>query len=203
MVSAETPKKGAAKAAPRLLQRYRSEVAPALRKQFGYKNPHQVPRLTKVVVHMGVGAAVQDEKILHKAAEELGQITGQKPILTRARKAVSNFKLKAGQAIGAKVTLRRAVMYEFVDRLFNIAMPRIRDFRGVLATRGFDGQGNFSLGITEQLIFPEIEYDKVTRTQGMHITFCTSAANPEEARALLKGLGMPFREASRQTAGSA
>ena len=177
---------------PRLLERYRQQVAPSLMKRFGYKNPFQAPRMTKVVVNMGVGQGAQDVKVIEQAAKELGLITRQKPLTTRAKKAISNFKIKEGQPIGLKVTLRRAMMYEFMDRFFNVAMPRIRDFRGV-DPRGFDGRGNYAMGLTEQLIFPEIEYDKVNRVQGMDVVFCTTAKNREEAHELLKQLGMPFK----------
>ncbi len=178
---------------PRLQDRYHKEVAPALMKKYGYKNPMQVPRLSKVVLNMGISQGAQDVKIIEQAAHELGLITGQKPIITRAKKAISNFKIKEGNPIGVKITLRRNRMYEFLDRLMNIAMPRIRDFRGV-NDKGFDQGGNFAFGLTEQLIFPEIEYDKVTRTQGMDVIICTTASNSSEARELLKLLGMPFKE---------
>jgi large subunit ribosomal protein L5 len=177
---------------PRLLERYRQEVAPSLMKRFGYKNRFQVPRVLKVVVNMGVGQGAADVKVIEQAAKELALITGQRPLTTRAKKAISNFKIKEGQPIGLKVTLRRARMYEFMDRLFNVAMPRIRDFRGV-DPRGFDQGGNYAFGLTEQLIFPEIEYDKVTRVQGMDVVFCTTARKREEAVELLKQLGLPFK----------
>ncbi len=178
---------------PRLLQSYRKEILPHLKERFGYKNLYQVPRLSKIVVSMGVSAAVEDKKVVEQAAEELALIAGQRPVLTRAKKAISNFKLRQGQPIGAKVTLRRANMYEFLDRLMSIAMPRIRDFRGV-DPKGFDEGGNFAMGLTEQLIFPELEYDKVARVQGMNVVICTTARNRDEAHALLKALGMPFKE---------
>ena len=177
----------------RLQEKYRKEVVPALMKRFGYKNPMQVPHLDKVVINMGVGQGAQDVKIVEQAAQELALITGQKPVITRSKKAISNFKIKEGQPIGVKVTLRRARMYEFLDRLMNVAMPRIRDFRGV-DPRSFDQGGNFAFGLTEQLIFPEIEYDKVHRTQGMDVIICTTAGSRDEARELLKVLGMPFKE---------
>lgn len=185
----------AVQAAPpsRLQERYRKEAAPALTQRFGYKNSMQVPRLVKVVINMGVGQGAQDVKIVEQAAQEMALIAGQKPVITRAKKAISNFKIKQGQPVGVKVTLRRCRMYEFLDRLINVAMPRIRDFRGV-DPRGFDGGGNFAFGLTEQLIFPEIEYDKVHRTQGMDVIICTTAGTRDEARELLKALGMPFRE---------
>ena len=178
---------------PRLLSRYRTEVVQALMKRFGYKSPLQVPRLTKIVINMGVGQGAQDVKIVEQAAQELGLIVGQRPVITRAKVAISNFKIKEGQPIGVKVTLRRARMYEFMDRLINVAMPRIRDFRGV-DPNGFDQGGNYALGLSEQLIFPEIDYDKVTRVQGMDVVFCTTAGSRDEAKELLKLLGMPFRE---------
>ena len=178
---------------PRLQERYRKEVVPALMKKFGYKNPMQVPQLTKVVLNMGVGQGAQDVKVVEQAAHEMMLIAGQKPVITKAKKAISNFKIKQGNPIGVKVTLRRNRMYEFLDRLMNVAMPRIRDFRGVDNT-GFDQGGNFAFGLKEQLIFPEIEYDKVTRAQGMDVVICTTAGNGEEARELLKLLGMPFKE---------
>ena len=179
----------------RLQEHYRKDLVPALMKRFGYKNLFQVPRLTKVVLNMGVGQGSQDVKLVEQAAHEMGLIAGQKPVLTRAKKAISNFKIKEGQPIGCKVTLRRARMYEFLDRLLNVAMPRIRDFRGV-NPNGFDGGGNYAFGITEQVIFPEIEFDKVTRVQGMDIIICTTAPTRDEAFELLKGLGMPFRQGS-------
>lgn len=160
--------------------------------KFGYKNVLAVPRIEKIVVNMGVGEAANDNKILEKAMEELTTIVGQKPIIRRAKKAISNFKLKKGSAVGLKVTLRRERMYEFLDRLVNVALPRIRDFRGVSGD-SFDQGGNYSLGIHEQIIFPEIEYDKTELTQGMDITICTSARTEEEARELLKLFGMPFK----------
>ena len=178
---------------PRLQDRYRRQVVDALMKRFGYKNRLQVPRLVKVVINMGVGQGAQDVKIVEQAALELGLITGQRPVITRAKKAISNFKIKEGQPVGTKVTLRKARMYEFLDRLFNVAMPRIRDFRGV-STTGFDGSGNYALGLTEQLIFPEIDFDKVTRVQGMDVIVRTTARSRDEAYELLKLLGMPFRE---------
>ena len=177
---------------PRMQERYRAEIVPALMKQFGYKNPFQVPRLIKVVLNMGVGQGAQDVKVVEQAAHEMGLITGQKPVITRAKKAISNFKIKEGQPVGVKVTLRKARMYEFLDRLFSIAMPRIRDFRGV-DPKGFDQGGNYAFGLNEQVIFVEIEYDKVTRTQGMDIIICTTAKSRDESYQLLKALGLPFR----------
>ncbi len=177
---------------PRLKERYRTEIVPALIDERGYRNVHQVPRLEKVVVNMGVGAAVQDPKALDAAMEDLATVTGQKPAITRAKKSIAGFKVRQGMPIGAKVTLRGDRMWEFADRLLSTALPRIRDFRGV-STKSFDGRGNYSLGVTEQLIFPEIDYDKVDRVRGMDITFVTSADNDEDARALLTALGFPFK----------
>lgn len=173
-------------------ERYLKEVVPALMKDFGYKSPMQVPRITKIVVNMGLGEALSNNKILDSALIELGQITGQKPVLTRARKSIANFKLRQGQAIGAMVTLRAKRMYEFLDRLIGIALPRVRDFKGV-SSKAFDGAGNYTLGIREQIIFPEINYDEVEKIKGMNITIVTTAKTDEEARALLKYMGMPFR----------
>jgi large subunit ribosomal protein L5 len=178
---------------PRLLEKYRKEIIPQMMQQFSLKNPYAVPRLEKIVVNMGVGEALQDIKILDKAAEELAVITGQKPILRRAKKAISNFKIKQGQPIGCKVTLRRTLMYEFMDRLINIAMPRIRDFRGV-PNDSFDKSGNYTLGLAEQIIFPEIDYDRISRSQGMDITFVIKKSKTlEQAKELLKLFGMPFK----------
>lgn len=177
---------------PRLLERYRNEIVPQMMQTFNLKNKFAVPRIEKVVVNMGVGEALQDIKILEKAMDELSQITGQRPLLRRAKKAISNFKIKQGHPVGCKVTLRRAMMYEFMDRLINVAMPRIRDFRGISAD-SFDQAGNYTLGLTEQNIFPEIEYDRITRPQGMDITFVIkNAKSKEQARELLKLFGMPF-----------
>jgi large subunit ribosomal protein L5 len=175
----------------RLKQHYDETVRPALLERFGYKNPMMVPRLEKVVVNMAVGKAVSDRKKLDAAFVELTKIAGQKPLLIRARKSVANFKLREGMPIGCKVTLRRDRMYEFVDRLINIAMPRIRDFRGV-NPKAFDGRGNYALGLKEQIIFPEINYDDVDETRGMDVIFCTTARTDEEARVLLEGFQMPF-----------
>jgi large subunit ribosomal protein L5 len=179
---------------PRLKDRYRNEVVPVLVKQFGYKNVNQAPRVAKVVVSMGVGGATQDSKLLDSAVGDLALITGQKPIITRAKKSISNFKVRKGMAIGAKVTLRGAMMYEFLDRLFNAVLPRIRDFSGIPAD-SFDGRGNFAMGLKEQLVFPEIDYDKVDRTRGMNIVIATTAKTDEEGRGLLKAMGLPLREA--------
>jgi large subunit ribosomal protein L5 len=176
---------------PRLLERYRQEVAPKLSGEFGYKNVHQVPTLTKIVVNVGLGEATQNPKLLDKAAEELASITGQRAVIRRARKSVANFKLRAGQAIGCKVTLRGPRMWEFFDRLVSVSLPRVRDFKGV-SPKAFDGRGNFSLGIREQIIFPEVDYDKVERITGLNVTICTTAANDAEGRALLAHLGLPF-----------
>ena len=187
---------------PRLLERYRSEITAKLSQEFGYTNPMQVPRLEKIVLNMGVGEATQNQKLLEKATEELTAIAGQKPLVRKARKSIANFKLRQGQAIGCMVTLRHARMWEFYDRLVNIAIPRIRDFRGVPA-RSFDGRGNYTLGLTEQIIFPEINYDKVEKVRGMDVTFVTSAKTDEEGRELLRLLHMPFRQPSGAREGAA
>jgi large subunit ribosomal protein L5 len=178
--------------APRFKEKYRAEVVPALMERFGYSNVHQAPRLEKIVVNMGVGAATQDAKLLEHAVSDLAIVTGQKPAITKAKKSIASFKLRQGMPIGVKVTLRGERMWEFTDRLLATALPRIRDFRGISAA-SFDGRGNYSLGVTEQLIFPEIEYDKVDRTRGMDITFVTTANTDDEARALLTELGFPFK----------
>ncbi|MFA5096283.1 MAG: 50S ribosomal protein L5 [Candidatus Omnitrophota bacterium] len=181
------------KTTSRLLERYRKEIVPQLMQELGRKNKMAVPRVDKIVVNMGVGEALQDVKVLERAMDELAQITGQKPIMRRAKKAISNFKVREGSPIGCKVTLRRAMMYEFMDRLLNIALPRIRDFRGV-SPDAFDKAGNYTLGLSEQGIFPEIEYDKLTRSQGMDITFVIkNVRNVAEARLLLKIFGLPFK----------
>jgi large subunit ribosomal protein L5 len=180
--------------APRLLDKYKAEVIPALTKQFQYKNPNQVPRLTKIVVNMGLGAAVANPKIIDTAVEELKAISGQKPVVTRAKKAIANFKLRAGLPIGAMVTLRRGRMWEFLDRLVSVALPRTRDFKGV-SRKAFDGKGNYTLGLREQIIFPEINYDKIDAIKGLNISLVTSAKTDEEGRALLQQLGVPFRAA--------
>lgn len=171
-----------------------NEVVPALRERFGYKNVNQVPRLEKIVVNMGVGEGAQDSKALDSAIEDLAMITGQRPMVTRARKSVANFKIREGMAIGCKVTLRGQRMYDFLDKLISVSLPRIRDFRGI-SPKSFDGRGNYSLGLKEQLIFPEISYDKVSQIRGMDITIVTTAKTDEEAYELLKALGMPFRAA--------
>jgi large subunit ribosomal protein L5 len=178
---------------PRLLERYRNEIAQQMMQTFKIKNKLAVPRLEKIVVNMGVGEGTQDVKIVDKAMEELAAITGQKPILRRAKKAIANFKIKEKQPIGCKVTLRKNIMYEFMDRLLNVALPRIRDFRGV-SDEAFDEGGNYTMGLTEQNIFPEIEYDRITRTQGMNITFVIkNAKTKEQAREFLRLFGMPFK----------
>ncbi|MBK9577864.1 MAG: 50S ribosomal protein L5 [Fibrobacterota bacterium] len=176
-----------------LKQKYFEVSAPALKEQFGLKNVMQVPRLQKIVLNMGVGEATQNPKLVEEAAKTLAAITGQKAIVTRAKKAISNFKLRENQAIGAKVTLHGNRMYEFLERLIHISLPRVRDFRGV-SRKGFDGRGNYTLGIKEQIIFLEIDFDKVETILGMNITFVTSAPNDEQSYALLEGLGMPFRK---------
>ena len=176
---------------PRLKVRYREEALPRLRQELGLRNPMQVPRLERVVVNMGVGDAIRDSRMLEAAVDDLTVITGQKPVVTKARKSIAGFKLREGMPIGAKVTLRGDRMWEFVDRLVSIAIPRIRDFRG-LNPNAFDGHGNFTLGLTEQLIFPEIDYDKVVKVRGMDVTVVTTAKTDEEGRALLVALGFPF-----------
>lgn len=186
---------------PRLLVRYRERVVPALMKEFGHGNLMEVPRIEKVVVNIGVGEAVAEAKALDGAVEDLRQITGQKPIITRARRSIAAFKLREGMPIGAKVTLRGARMWHFLDRLTNLALPRVRDFRGV-SPYAFDGRGNYTLGLREQLIWPEIDYDKVDRVRGMEVTVVTTAGTDEEGRRLLELLGMPFRR-MRQREGSA
>jgi large subunit ribosomal protein L5 len=177
----------------RLKDRYAKDVVPALRKQFGYKNPMAVPKVEKIVINMGLGEATQNVKIVDTGADELGRITGQKPVVTRAKKSIAQFKVRKGMPIGAMVTLRGERMYDFLDRLISIALPRVRDFKGVSA-RGFDGRGNYTLGLKDQLIFPEIDYLKVDKSRGMNISVVTTAKTDEEARTLLKLLGMPFRQ---------
>ena len=178
----------------RLKAKYKSTIAPALKAEFGFKNPMMVPTLTKVIVNMGVGDAARDSKLIEGAIRDLITITGQKPQVTKARKSIAQFKLREGQPIGAHVTLRGDRMWEFADRLLSISLPRIRDFRG-LSPKQFDGHGNYTFGLTEQVVFPEIEQDKVDRPRGMDITFVTTAKNDVEGRALLKALGFPFKEA--------
>ena len=180
-------------AVPRLKEKYRTEIVPAMREQFGYTNVMQVPKVTKVTLNMGIGEGTHDAKVMEEAALQLGQITGQKAQVRRARKSVANFKLRAGMPVGLRVTLRGDRMYEMLDRLMSIALPRIRDFRGV-APSGFDGQGNYNLGVKEQIIFPEIDYDKIDRLRGLDIAITTTAKTDDEGRALLKLMGMPFRE---------
>ncbi len=176
----------------RLKEYYKKEVIPALIKAFDYKNPMEVPRLVKIVVNMGLGEAVQNVKILDSAVEEMTKIVGQKPVITKARKSIATFKLRQGMSIGCCVTLRRERMYEFFDRLVNVALPRVRDFRGI-PSKSFDGRGNFALGLKEQIIFPEIDYDKVEKVRGMNIAIVTTAKTDDEARQLLKLMGMPFK----------
>src|SRR5690349_1194257 len=177
----------------RLKLRFRKEGVPALMKEFGFKNPNQVPRLEKIVVNMGLGEALANNKILESAVDQLGAITGQKPVVTRARKSIANFKLRQGQAIGCAVTLRNDRMYEFMDRLINVALPRVRDFKGV-STKAFDGKGNYTLGVREQIIFPEINYDQIEKVKGLNISFVTTARNDEQGLALLRHFGLPFRQ---------
>ena len=179
--------------AARLKERYQKEVAPAIAKEFGITNPMAIPRVQKVVLNMGMGEAIANAKILDTAADELRAITGQKPVITKAKKSIASFKLRQGMPIGVMVTLRGDRMYEFLDRLVSIALPRVRDFRGV-SPKAFDGRGNYTIGVREQLIFPEIDFNKVDKLRGMNISIITSARNDEQARALLKGLGMPFRQ---------
>ncbi len=176
----------------RLKEKFNSEVAPAMMQKFSYKNVMQIPRLEKVIINMGLGEAIQNAKIIDSAVLDLTQIAGQKPIITRAKKSIAGFKLRENMPIGTKVTLRGARMYQFVDKLFNVALPRVRDFRGV-SPKSFDGRGNFTMGLKEQLLFPEIDYDKIEKLRGMDITFVTTAKSDEEARELLKLMGMPFR----------
>jgi large subunit ribosomal protein L5 len=180
--------------AARLRQRFLKEIAPALQKELDLQNPMAVPRLHKIVVNMGVGEATQNAKVLDPAVAELGQITGQKPVVTKAKKSIAAFKVREGMPIGAMVTLRGERMYEFLDRLINVVLPRVRDFRGV-STKSFDGRGNYTLGLRDQLIFPEIDYAKVDKLKGMNVTIVTTAKSDNEARALLRSFGMPFRAA--------
>ena len=200
---AEKPQKGAPAAEmahtadqphqpARLKEIYRKEIAPALRKQFDYKSPMEVPRISKIVLNMGVGEATADRKILDNAVADMTKISGQKPVVTKARKAIAGFKIREGYPIGCMVTLRQERMYEFLDRLVSVALPRVRDFRGV-SGRGFDGRGNYNMGIKEQIIFPEIEYDKIDAIRGMNITIATSAKTDAEAKALLSAFKFPFR----------
>ncbi|CRZ35245.1 large subunit ribosomal protein L5 [Herbinix hemicellulosilytica] len=177
----------------RLKEYYFNEIVPAMKKKFGYKNDMEVPKLDKIVINMGLGEARDNPKVLESAAKDLETITGQKPVITKAKKSIANFKIRQGMSIGCKVTLRGERMYDFADRLINLALPRVRDFRGV-SPDSFDGRGNYALGIKEQLIFPEIDYDKVDKVRGMDIIFVTTAKTDEEARELLSGFGMPFRK---------
>ena len=179
---------------PRLKEKYRKDIIPAMMKKFNYKNVMQVPRLEKVVINMGLGEAIQNSKIIDGAVNDLMAITGQKPVVTKAKKSIAAFKLRAGMTVGAKVTLRGERMYEFVDKLFNIALPRVRDFRGI-SPKSFDGRGNYSMGVREQLIFPEVDYDKIDKIRGMDIIFVTTARTDEEAKELLTLMGAPFRAA--------
>ena len=178
---------------PRLKEQFEAEVVPALMREFGYKNVMQAPRLEKIVLNMGVGTALQDPKTLDAAVRDMTTITGQRPVVTRAKHSIAAFKIREGMRIGCKVTLRGERMYEFLDRLVNVALPRVRDFQG-LNPNSFDGRGNYALGLKEQLVFPEIDYDKIDRVRGMDIIINTTAQNDEEARSLLRSLGMPFRE---------
>jgi large subunit ribosomal protein L5 len=189
---AAAPEKTAPAQAARLHQHYRQSVVPELMKQFGYKTSMQVPRIEKIVLNMGVGEAVNDKKILENAAGDMTKIAGQKPVITKAKKSIAGFKIRKDYPVGCMVTLRRARMYEFLDRLVSVAIPRIRDFRGISA-RSFDGRGNFNLGVKEQIIFPEIEYDKIDALRGMNITITTTAKSDDEARALLSAFKFPFK----------
>jgi large subunit ribosomal protein L5 len=199
-VAAEAPEQGSKPSRPklnnaasaRLRDKYKKEVVPALMKEFELKNVMAVPRLEKVVINMGMGEATQNAKVLDPAVAELTQITGQKPIVTKAKKSIAAFKVREGMPIGAMVTLRGDRMYEFLDRLMNVALPRVRDFRGV-STKSFDGRGNYTLGLRDQLIFPEIDYAKVDKQKGMNVTIVTTASSDDQARSLLKAMGMPFR----------
>ena len=176
----------------RLKDRYEKEVIPALIKRFAYKNKMEVPKLEKIVINMGLGEATHNPKIIDSALNELGRIAGQRPVITRAKKSISNFKLRAGMPIGCAVTIRQYRMYEFFERLVSVALPRVRDFKGV-SGKAFDGRGNYSLGITEQIVFPEIDYEKIDKIKGMGIVVCTTAKTDEEGKELLRLLGMPFR----------
>jgi len=178
--------------AVRMKEKYQKEVVPALKKEFGYKSPMQVPKVTKVVVNVGLGEAIQNPKLMDAAVKEVADITGQKPVVRKAKKSIASFKLREGMAIGCMVTLRQEKMWEFLDRLINVALPRIRDFKGV-SGKAFDGRGNYTLGLKEQFIFPEIDYDKVEMVHGMDIAVVTTAKTDEEGKALLRHLGMPFR----------
>jgi len=179
--------------AARLKERYQKEIAPSLMKKFNYRSPMQLPKIEKIVINMGVGEAARNQKVLDGAVDDLMRITGQKPIVTRAKKSIAGFKLRENMPIGCKVTLRGERMYHFLDKLINVALPRVRDFRGV-SPKSFDGRGNYSLGLKEQLVFPEIDYDKIDQVRGMDINIVTTAETDEEARELLAQLGMPFRD---------
>lgn len=189
------------KVMPRLRERYFKEAIPALTKEFDVKNPMQLPRLQKIVVNMGLGAAVANPKIIDSAVEEMRAFTGQKPVVTRAKKAIATFKLRAGVPIGAMVTLRQDRMWDFLERLISFALPRVRDFKGVSA-KGFDGHGNYTLGLKEQIIFPEIDYDRIDTVKGINISFVTTAKTDEQGRALLRNLGMPFRSLRKSKNGT-
>lgn len=178
---------------PRLKEKYRSEVSQALVKEFGYSNPLAIPKIDKIVINMGLGEAIQNAKILDTAASEIATITGQRPVITKAKKSIASFKLRQGMPIGAMVTLRGDRMYEFLDRLINVALPRVRDFRG-MSPKSFDGRGNYTIALRDQLIFPEIEFAKVEKARGMNVSIVTTAKTDEEARSLLRHLGMPFRQ---------
>jgi len=192
-VAKTAPRSQAGKYVPRLKKIYREKIAPELLKEFNYKSPMQVPRLEKIVVSMGVGEALQNKKLLDAAVDDLTLITGQKAVKTKAKKSIANFKIRAGQEIGARVTLRGAMMYEFLDRLVNVALPRVKDFRGI-NQNAFDGHGNYSLGVTEQIIFPEIDFDKIERVSGLNIVIVTTAKTDAEAKSFLTKFGMPFRK---------
>ena len=185
--------RGTGEIPPRLRERYRAAIVPALMQERGYRNPHQAPRLVKIVLNMGLGEAKENAKALDAAAADMVAITGQKAVITKAKKSIAAFKVRTGMPVGAKTTLRGARMYEFLDRLVSVALPRVRDFRGV-SPKSFDGRGNYALGLKEQIIFPEIEYDKIDKIRGMDIIICTTAETDEEAKALLTHLGVPFRE---------
>ena len=188
----QEPKAMAERPVPRLLRHYRDHVQPTLKERFGFDNPHRIPRIEKVVVNVGVGEAPKDQKLLDSVVEELGIITGQRPVVNRSRKSISNFSLREGMPVGVSVTLRKQRMYDFLDRLVTAAIPRVRDFRG-LPTRSFDGRGNYTMGVKEQIIFPEINYDRVQQVHGMDITIVTSTDKDDEAFALLREMGFPFR----------
>ena len=194
IVAAEGEARAKGDAPARLIEKYQKEVIPALMKDFGFKNLMQVPKLEKIVINMGLGEAINNNKLIEQAEEQMMALAGQKPVVTKSRKSIANFKLRQGQSIGCMVTLRKHRMYECFDRRVNIALPRVRDFKG-LSTKSFDGQGNFTLGIREQIIFPEINYDKIEKIKGLNITIVTTARSDEEGRALLRHMGMPFRQA--------